>query len=191
MIDLYKYLMKKSLNSGMYLIDKTFEPFIPEEKILQEVHRVAQEINHDYVHLNPLFLVVLNGAFVFAADLLKNITVPSEITFIKVKSYEGIQSKGQVSNLIGLEMPVGDRHVVVLEDIVDSGHTIQHLLNMLQEQHPASVHTATLLFKPQSLQTDVQVKYVGFKIPPQFVVGYGLDYNGQGRNLRDIYRLKS
>ncbi len=175
----------------MHLIDKTFEPFISEEKILQQVKRVAQEINHDYTHLNPLFVGVLNGAFMFAADLLKNVTIPSEVTFIKVKSYEGIQSKGQVSNLIGLETPAEGRHIVILEDIVDSGHTIQHLLKMLQEQHPASIHIATLLFKPQSLQTDVQVKYVGFEIPPQFMVGYGLDYNGQGRNLRDIYRLKT
>lgn len=175
----------------MHLLDKTFELFIPEEKILNEIKRLAQEINQDYHNLNPMFIGVLNGAFIFTADLLKNIEIPSEITFIKAKSYEGTQSTGHVHTLLGLEVPVKDRHIIVLEDIVDSGYTIKHLLAMLQDQEPASVNIASLLFKPEALKADLDIKYVGFTIPNQFVVGYGLDYDGQGRNLRDIYRLTS
>lgn len=173
------------------LIDKTFELYIPEESILNENRRLARQINHDYQELNPLFVGVLNGAYVFAADLLKNIDIPSEITFIKVKSYQGTQSTGQARTFLGLDTPVKGRHLIILEDIVDSGHTIQYLLKLLQHQAPASVSIASLLFKPEALQSDVAVRYVGFNIPNQFVVGYGLDYDGQGRNLRDIYRLRS
>lgn len=175
----------------MHIIDKTFELLIPEEKILNEIKRLAQEINQHYQDLNPVFIGVLNGAFMFAADLLKNIDIPSEITFIKAKSYEGIQSTGHVSTRLGLEAPVKGRHIIILEDIVDSGYTINHLMEMLQDQKPASVNIASLLFKPEALKADLDIKYVGFSIPNQFVVGYGLDYDGQGRNLRDIYCLKS
>lgn len=181
---------EKPLTLRMHLKDKTFELFIKEETIQAEIARLAANINHDFENLNPLFIGVLNGAFMFAADLLKNITIPSEVTFIKVKSYRGIQSTGQIDTLLGLENTISNRHIIILEDIVDTGHTVQHLRELLQSENPASITMATLLFKPEALLTPVDLKYVGIEIPNQFVVGYGLDYNGQGRNLRHIYRLK-
>lgn len=175
----------------MHLKDKTFELFITEETIQAEITRLAAGINGDFQNLNPLFIGVLNGAFMFAADLLKRITIPSEITFIKVKSYHGTQTTGLVHTLLGLEdTTITDRHIIILEDIVDTGLTIQHLKALLQKENPASIDVATLLFKPEALLTPIALKYVGIEIPNQFVVGYGLDYDGQGRNLRHIYRLK-
>lgn len=174
----------------MHVKDKTFALFIPEKEIQKQVQRIAENINQDFYDRNPFFISVLNGAFMFAADLMKNIHIPCELTFIKVKSYAGTESTGQINTLLALESSVDNRHVIILEDIVDSGRTIQHIRQMLQPARPASVDVATLLFKPQSLITPVEIAYVGFEIPDQFVVGYGLDYEGHGRNLRDIYQLK-
>ncbi len=174
----------------MRLQDKTFTLFIPEKEIQAEIRRVAGEINGDYQDRNPLFVGVLNGAFMFAADLMKNISIPCELTFVRVKSYAGTQRSGQVNTLIGLEHDIQQRHIIVLEDIVDTGFTLQYIKQLLQPANPASIEVATLLFKPEALAIPTTLRYVGLEIPNQFVVGYGLDYNGQGRNLRDLYQLK-
>ncbi len=173
----------------MHIKDHTFGLFIPEKEIQEAVARLADRLNHDFRHLNPLFIGVLNGAFMFAADLLRNIHIPSELTFIKVKSYTGTQSTGTVNTLLGLDHPIQDRHLIIVEDIIDTGLTVQHLQEKLKQEKPASIHIATLLLKPEALLTPLSLTYVGFEIPNEFVVGYGLDYDGQGRNLRDIYKV--
>lgn len=163
---------------------------ITAEKIQQRVKEIASEINLQYDGKKPLFLGVLNGAFLFMADLFKNVNLECEISFIKVSSYSGTASSGNVKNLIGLNENISGRHVIVVEDIVDTGDTMKYLLDELKKQNPSSVKLATILFKPEALKQDVKPDYVGFKIPPAFVVGYGLDYDGLGRNLNDIYVLK-
>ena len=170
--------------------DKEFVPMISAEKIQSRVKEIAAEINTQYQGKQPLFLGVLNGAFLFMADLFKNINLQCEISFIKVSSYSGTASSGQVKNLIGLTENIAGRDIIVVEDIVDTGDTMKYLLDELKKQHPASVKLATILFKPEALRQDVKPDYVGFEIPPAFVVGYGLDYDGSGRNLNDIYVLK-
>lgn len=163
---------------------------IASEKIQLRVKDIASEINTQYHGKQPLFLGVLNGAFLFMADLFKNINLQCEISFIKVTSYVGTASSGQLKNLIGLNENVSGRDIIVVEDIVDTGDTMKYLLDELKKQNPASVKLATILFKPEALRQDVKPDYVGFEIPPAFVVGYGLDYDGLGRNLNDIYVLK-
>ena len=175
----------------MQIKDLTFEPYLSQESIQQEIVRLAEDINSNYAEDDPIFIAVLNGAFIFMADLARHISIPSEITFVKVKSYEQLQSTGEHREFIGLEVSVTNRHIIVVEDIVDSGNTIQFLIEKLQKLNPASVSVATLLFKPDALQHTINVDYVGFQIPNDFVVGYGLDYDGYGRNLPDIYKLKS
>ena len=150
---------------------------------------MAKQISHDYADKQPLLIAVLNGSFMFAADLAKQITIPAEITFIKVKSYQQLQSTGRHREFIGLETSLQDRHVIIIEDIVDTGGTMQLLLGQFAEQKPHSMAIASLLFKPEALVHPISVKYVGFEIPNDFVVGYGLDYDGLGRNLRAIYKV--
>ena len=176
--------------STIKLKDKEFIVMIAAEKIQLRVKDIAAEINTQYNGKQPLFLGVLNGAFLFMADLFKNINLQCEISFIKVTSYSGTASSGQVKNLIGLNENITGRDIIVVEDIVDTGDTMKYLLDELKKQNPASVKLATILFKPEALRQDVKPDYVGFKIPPAFVVGYGLDYDGLGRNLNDIYVLK-
>lgn len=162
-----------------------------EEEIIARITMLAEQIDRDYAGKQPLFLAVLNGSFMFASDLLKRVTIPCEISFIRLSSYQDMQSTGQVKEVLGLKEDVAHRHVIVLEDIVDTGHTVNNLLQQLKERKPASVETATLLMKPDCLQHPLEVKYVAQTIPNDFVVGYGLDYNGLGRNLRDIYKIVS
>lgn len=169
--------------------DKTFEVSIPEAKILQEVKRVAEEISRDLKDRNPLFLSVLNGSFMFASDLMRNLTIPCEISFVKLASYEGTSSSGKMKELVGLSEDIGGRTVVVVEDIVDTGFTMQHLLAKLKERGPKEVRIATLLVKPDKLQVDLDIHYAAMHIPNDFIVGYGLDYDGYGRNYRDIYTV--
>jgi hypoxanthine phosphoribosyltransferase len=176
--------------SAVKIKDKEFVLMIPADKIQSRVKSIAQEINNNYNGKQPLFLGVLNGAFLFMADLFKNINLQCEISFIKVTSYSGTSSSGQIKNLIGLKENISGRDVIVVEDIVDTGDTMKYLLDELKKQNPASVKLATILFKPAALRQDVKPDYVGFEIPPSFVVGYGLDYDGFGRNLNDIYVLK-
>ncbi len=169
--------------------DKTFSLSIPESEILQAVKSVARDINHDLAGKDPLFICVLNGAFMFAADLMKNIDIPCEITFVKLSSYSGTQSSGNVKEIIGLNKSIEGRHVVVVEDIVDTGITMENILRTLNGKGAQSIKVATFLQKPDALQRDITVDYVAMKIPNDFIVGYGLDYDGYGRNLKDIYTV--
>lgn len=169
--------------------DKQFSLYLPERKILHSVEIVAARLSHDYRGKRPLFLSVLNGSFMFAADLMKEMSTPCEISFIRLASYANMQSTGQVKEIMGLNEDIKGRHVVVVEDIVDTGHTIAGLLPQLRQKGPASVEVATLLIKPESLQHNLIIKYPAMSIANDFVVGYGLDYNGLGRNLRDIYKV--
>ena len=173
----------------MRIKDRDFSLFIPEADIQTRVTALAQQIDQDYADRPPILVAVLNGAFVFTADLARAITVPSEITFIKVKSYQKLASAGPPREFIGLEIPITDRSVIIIEDIVDSGNTVHYLQRKLSEQRPSSIAIATLLFKPGALKHNLDLAYVGFEIPNDFVVGYGLDYDGFGRNLRSIYSL--
>ena len=169
--------------------DKTFALFIPETEIKQRVAAVAQRIDQDMAGRTPLFLVVLNGAFMFAADLVRMISVPCEVSCIKLASYQGTQSSGAVTEVIGLHTDLQGRDVIIVEDIVDTGLTMRHLLDKLATLQPASLQVCTLLLKPGKLQTPLDLRYVAMEIPNDFIVGYGLDYDEQGRNLKDIYTL--
>lgn len=173
----------------MKIKDKTFAPYLREEEIQNAIREIANAINRDYVGRKPVIVAVLNGAFMFTADLIKMLEIEVEVSFVKVKSYQGMQSSGQVKELLGLESSLHGKDVILLEDIVDSGHTIKHLLKMLDEKQVASVSIATLLFKPDALKVDVPLQYIGIRIPNLFVVGYGLDYDGLGRQYREIYQL--
>lgn len=169
--------------------DRFFEPFIREEELLKEIKRVASEINRDYVGKEPLFLCVLNGSFMFAADLLKNVSVPCNVSFVKVASYSGTDTTGKVKELMGLQENVEDRHVIIVEDIVDTGYTMRDVLDSLHDKKAASVQVCALLCKPDKLKVDINLKYLALNIPNGFIVGYGLDYDGFGRNTRDIYKI--
>jgi hypoxanthine phosphoribosyltransferase len=163
--------------------------FIPREEIDGAVQRVADGINRDYAGKNPLLLAILNGAFMFASDLMKKITIPCEITFVKFSSYSGTSTTAVVKELIGIDADLNDRHVIIIEDIVDTGHTMAKLLDDLKEKKAADVKIACFCFKPEAFQKDFPLDYVGLKIPNDFIVGYGLDYDGHGRNLPDIYKI--
>lgn len=169
--------------------DKAFEVSIPEAEIMRRVAEVAAQIDADMAGRNPLFLAVLNGSFVFAADLLRGITTPCEITFVRMSSYAGTESTGKVRELIGLTEDIAGRDVVIVEDIIDSGLTMVSLLDMLKEKNPKSVSIAALLVKPGNLKVQLDIPYCCFEIPNDFIVGYGLDYDGEGRNLRSIYTV--
>ena len=169
--------------------DRQFSVSIPEEKIKKRVAQVAAQISDDLKDQHPLFLAVLNGSFVFAADLMRGITTPCEISFVRMASYEGTSSTGAVKQLIGLKEDIKDRTVVIVEDIIDSGLTMQHLLNLLAEKQPRAIHIAALLVKPGNLQVKFDIPYCCFEIPNDFIVGYGLDYDGEGRNLPSIYTV--
>ena len=169
--------------------DKTFETFIPENEIQQRVKAVAEKLNRDMADKNPLFLAVLNGSFVFAADLMRYITIPSEISFVKLASYQGTASTGEVKEIFGVTEELHGRHVVIVEDIVDTGLTMKRMLESLGTREPASLHICSLLVKPDKLQVPLDIEYAAMEIPNDFIVGYGLDYDQQGRNLRDIYKI--
>jgi hypoxanthine phosphoribosyltransferase len=172
------------------IIDKEFELFIPYEKIRSIVEKMADQMNRDFEGKNPLFLCILNGSFMFAAEIFKRISLlDAEISFIKLASYSGTQTTGTVKELIGLNEDLSGRTVIVLEDIVDSGITIANTIEQIKAKNPAEVKIATLLLKPDALKTSVQLNYVGLEIPNDFIVGYGLDYDGRGRNLIDIYKI--
>jgi len=171
------------------VLDKTFVSFISNLRIQETIARMAADLDRDLYGKDPLFLAVLNGSFIFAADLFKQVKMPCRISFVKMASYIGTGSSGKVDQLIGLQEVITGRHIVILEDIIDSGLTITKLLEHLQSMQPASIHIATLLFKPDAFQASFRIDYLGIEIPNNFVVGYGLDYNGYGRNSKDIYTL--
>lgn len=170
--------------------DKEFETFITADKIQVRVQEIASMINIEYASKRPLFVGVLNGALVFMADLIKHVSIECELSMIKVSSYSGTSSTGNLKNLIGLAETIKGRNVIVVEDVVDTGDTALYIISELQKQQPASLRFATILFKPAALRQNIMPDYIGFEIPPDFVVGYGLDYDGLGRNLNDIYKLK-
>lgn len=173
------------------VLDKEFEIYLKEEEVLEIISRLAERINKDYEGLNPLMLPTLNGSFMFCADLMKRITIPCEIQFIKVSSYEGTSSTGTVSKLIGIdERKLKGRHVIILEDVIDTGITMKNLLEDLGGKGQASMKICTMLLKPENLQVPLDVEYVGMEIPDRFIVGYGLDYDQYGRNFPAIYQLK-
>ena len=169
--------------------DKTFKTSIPEAQILERVKAVADRINTDMADKNPLLLAMLNGSFVFAADLMRMINIPCEISFVKMASYEGTSYTGKVKQLLGLNEDIKGRTVIIVEDIVESGLTMKALLDTLHEQEPADIQICTLLLKPECVKVPLDIKYVAIEIPNDFILGYGLDYDQQGRNLRDIYTV--
>lgn len=169
--------------------DKKFESYLDAQTIHARIKEIAASINETYAGKKPLFVAILNGSFMFAADLFKEVTIDAEICFIKLASYKGTQSSGQVITAIGLDVDLIDRHVILLEDIVDTGKTLSVFLPQIEHQQPASLKIATLLHKPEATQYPLQLDYVGFAIPNKFVVGYGLDYDGLGRNIKEIYQL--
>jgi hypoxanthine phosphoribosyltransferase len=170
--------------------DKSFIGFLSHEEILTQVERIANQINTDYYGKCPLFIAFLNGSFMFGSDLFKSLKIEAEICFIKLASYKGIKSTGQVTTSIGLDVSLKDRDVILIEDIVDTGKTLHEFLPQLFNQNPSSIRIASLLHKPEALLYPVIVDYLGFEVPNKFLVGYGLDYDGLGRNLKDIYQLK-
>ena len=170
--------------------DKQFDLFIEEEVIVEGIKRVAERMNVELAGKNPIFLAVLNGAFMFAGELMKEVSIPSEITFVRLASYQGTSSTQRVQEVLGLNESIRGRTVVIVEDIVDSGNTMVSLLQELGKHEPDEVKIATLLFKPAALKQKLHLDYVALEIPNDFIVGYGLDYDGYGRNLKDIYKVK-
>jgi hypoxanthine phosphoribosyltransferase len=175
----------------MQLHDKEFDLFIPEQSLQDKMSSMSADINKDYVDKEIHFVAILNGAFMFAADLIKHVTIPCYTHFIKVRSYQGTQSTGSVSSIIGLTESLEGKEVIILEDIVDTGATMNHVYHELLKLKPLSLKVASLLMKPDVYKGDIKIDYLCFSIPNKFVVGYGLDYDGLGRNLKDIYQLKS
>jgi hypoxanthine phosphoribosyltransferase len=169
--------------------DKQFSLFIENEKISAAVANVADQINNDLKKKDPVFLVILNGAFMFAADLFKMLSIDCELSFVKLASYSGTQSTERVKKLIGLGENLKGRNVVIVEDIIDTGITMENLLEQLHSMQAKEVKVATLLFKPNAFVKDFDIDYIGMNIPNDFIVGYGLDYNGHGRNFKDIYKI--
>ena len=171
------------------LNNKTFQPYLTAATIDREILRIATLIDEEYAGKKPLFIAILNGSFMFASDLFKKITIDAEICFIKLASYKGTKSTGHVITSIGLDQSLKDRHVIILEDIVDTGKTLTEFLPQLRDHHPASLKIASLLHKPEALKYPVKIDFLGFEVPNKFLLGYGLDFDGLGRNLPEIYQL--
>ncbi len=182
--------MSQTNKTRVKLHDKTFELSIPYAELNEAIQRVADRINEDYKDVpTPLFLGVLNGAFMFLGELMQKINLTCEVQFVKLASYVGTTSTGEVHDLIGLSNSAEGRHIVIVEDVVDTGESMEHLLGALAKHNPASVSIATLLYKPTKFTKDFEVKYRALDIPDDFIVGFGLDYDDIGRNLKDIYTI--
>ena len=169
--------------------DKSFRVSIPEAEIKQRVKALAEQMSKDLEGKNPIYLAVLNGAFIFAADLMREMTIPCEISFVKLASYQGTTSTGKVKEVFGINENLSGRTVVIVEDIVESGQTMKQMIESLGTRNPESVRICTLFFKPEKLKEDLNLDYVAFRIPDDFIVGYGLDYDGLGRELKDVYTI--
>lgn len=169
--------------------DKKFSLYISESEIKEEVKKMAAAISSDLEGKRPIFLVILNGSFIFAADLLREISIPCEMKFMRVASYEGTNSTGNVTEVLGLDESIEERTVVIVEDIIDSGTTMNELLKILGRRSPAEIRIASLLVKPKNLKVKLEIDYRCFDIENDFIVGYGLDYNQEGRNLKEIYKI--
>lgn len=168
--------------------DLFFKPFISEEELIKRVNQMAETINVDYKGKSLVILAVLNGSFMFMSDICKGITLPVEVSFVKLASYSGTQSTGNVRELVGLDTDLEGKDVLIVEDIVDTGKSMSYLLDLLGNSNPASLEIASLFLKPDALKENIRIRYTGFEIPDLFVIGYGLDYKGQGRNLRQLYQ---
>jgi len=177
------------MSGHLKIHDLHFRPFLSAEQIKARVQELGRQLAEDYAGRQPLFIVVLNGAFIFAADLAKHCPIEADFTFIRLSSYQGTTSTGTVRKVTGLNAPLGKRHVILIEDIIDTGRTLHSFLPELRQQNPASVAVVTLLSKPDARRVPFKADYTGFDIPDKFVVGYGLDYNERGRNLPAIYQL--
>jgi len=176
--------------STIHVHDKYFIPYLSEEEIIEKVKELAEKINTDYKDKRPLFISILNGSFMFSADLFKFLTIQAEICFIKLASYKGTKSSGQVITAIGLDTDINGRDIIILEDIIDTGKTLHQFLPQVFNQQPSSLKIAVFLHKPEATIHPVNIDYICFSIPNKFVLGYGLDYNGLGRNLGQLYQLK-
>ncbi len=180
------------METNVQVHDKEFELLLDEDAIAKRIRLMAIQLNVDYENRNPLFIAVLNGSFLFMADLMKEINLPCETEFIKVSSYHGTSSSGSVKDMMGMPANIKGRDIIIVEDIIDSGLTMQYILAEIYKLEPSSVAVCSLLFKPEALKVELpELTYVGFEIPNEFVVGYGLDYDGLGRNLNHIYRAIS
>ena len=175
--------------STIRIKDKTFRISIPEAEIKSRVKALAEQISKDMAGKTPLFLGGLNGSFIFAADLMREMTIPCEISFVKLASYQGTTSTGKIHEVLGINEDLTNRVVIIVEDIVESGLTVKRMIESLGTRNPASVQVCTLFFKPDKLKEDLQLDYVAFRIPDDFIVGYGLDYDQQGRELKDVYTI--
>lgn len=175
----------------MKIRDLAFKKFISEKKILEKVRLLGEKLNEDYKDKAPVFLPILNGSFMFASDLLKEVSIPCHVSFVKIASYSGLQSTGQLKTLIGLEKSLFNQHIILVEDIVDTGLTLEKIIEELRSLGTKSVEVVSLLRKKPAREKGIEVKYVGFDIDTEFVVGYGLDYDGLGRNFKDIYKQSS
>jgi len=172
------------------VLDKVFVPFITENELKEKIQALAIQLNTDYAGKKPLFIAILNGSFMFAADVFRQISIEAEISFIRLASYEGTESSGKIVTAFGLDKSLTGRDVIILEDIVDTGKTLSEFLPQIQQQSPASLAVATLLHKPEATRYPIPIAYCCFSIPNKFVLGYGLDYDGLGRNLPGLYQLK-
>jgi hypoxanthine phosphoribosyltransferase len=171
------------------ILDKQFEPYIDNAEISNRIAILGEKLSKDFDGKNPLLISILNGSFMFTADLMKTLTIPCEVSFIKLASYHGTESTGVIQTMIGLDREIEGRHVIIVEDIVDTGNTLAAFIPTLEKHLPASVTLATLLYKPNALKNDIKIDHHCFEIPNDFIVGYGLDYDGYGRNLKDIYKI--
>lgn len=171
--------------------DKEFELFLTQDYIEKAIDRIAKQITSDLQGKNPLFICVLNGSFMFASELMKRISIPAEISFVKMSSYSGTSTNGEVKKIFGLQENIKGRTIVIIEDIIDTGYTMENMLSQLSLLEPAEIKVVTLLLKPKALKVDVQMDYVALEIPNDFIVGYGLDYDGHGRNYPHIFKLKN
>jgi len=177
------------MSKRVKILDKEFELFIHHDQIQEAIEKVAVRLNNDLAGKDVIFLGILNGAFMFASDLYKNISFPSQISFLKLASYVGTSSSGKVKRLIGINEDIQNKTVVVVEDIIDTGYTMDNIIKQLKGYEPADIKIATFLFKPDAYKTGKPIDYIGMEIPNDFIVGYGLDYNGYGRNLKHIYKI--
>ena len=175
--------------STIRIKDKTFRISIPEAEIKSRVKALAEQISKDMAGKTPLFLGVLNGSFIFAADLMREMTIPCEISFVKLASYQGTTSTGKIKEVLGINENLSGRTVIIVEDIVESGQTIKRMIESLGTRNPASVHICTLFVKPDKMEESLDIEYAAFSIPNDFILGYGLDYDQQGRGLKEIYTL--
>lgn len=177
------------MTDNLTIQDKEFSVYIQAEEIQNRVKEIAAKLNVSHAGKTPLFLAILNGSFIFASDLLKNITLGCEISFVKLASYIGTSSSGKITTMIGLSESLKGKDIIIIEDIIDTGRTMKNLLGILHDHSPESITIVTLLFKKEALIENIKPDHVGFEVPDKFLVGYGLDYNGRGRNLDKIYVL--